>query len=423
MNIIKVNIKDINPAVYNPRADLKPGDPAYESLKKSIETYGCVEPLIWNSGTKNLVGGHQRFKVLKAQGVEEFEVSVVDLPPEKEKALNIALNKIQGDWDQDKLADLLRELSQVPDFDCGLTGFDASEISRIFDEQLKTDASLDLDPSTELESDGPPVTQSGDLISLGEHRLLCGDSSAPEDLKRLLGDQMVHLLYTDPPYNCRYDSTSRPGQGEGDSKWKPIANDWAKQEDYEAWLGKFFQAVKPHLAAGAPLYTWNGFRQFGPMHSILASLGFHVSNVITWVKPSAAPGYGDYWMGSEFCLYGWLEENGAHRWFGPNNETNVWQVARDGTGDLIHPTQKPIALAQRAIKNSSQRGDIVFDGFAGSGSSIVACQSLERRCYAVEIEPRYCDAIVRRYIKTFGPGSVSAEVFQKYVLERQVTHD
>jgi len=414
MEIIKIETSKIRMAEYNPRITLKPGDTEFEKLDRSIKEFGFVEPAVWNKRTGNLVGGHQRLAVLKAQGVTEVDVSVVDLSLEKEKALNIALNKIKGDWDEEKLAEILQELSQVPDFDVALTGFESVEISQLFDEYLTPDPEDDFDLKKEAEGIITPITQKGDLIELGRHRLLCGDSSSPEDLKRLLGDQQVHLLHTDPPYNCRYDSTCRPGQDESVAKWKPIANDWAKQEDYEAWLGKFFQAVKPHLAAGAPLYIWNGFRQFGPMHLILTGLGFHVSNVITWVKPCAAPGRGDYWMGSEFCLYAWLEGNGPHRWFGSKSETNVWEISRDGIADLIHPTQKPIALAQRAIKNSSERGNLVLDCFAGSGSTIMAAQSMERVCCAMELEPVYCDAIVRRFIKVYGRESVNAEILMRY---------
>ncbi|HOG24448.1 MAG TPA: site-specific DNA-methyltransferase, partial [Candidatus Omnitrophota bacterium] len=411
MEIIKIETSKIRMAEYNPRVALKPGDSEFEKLDRSIKEFGFVEPAVWNKRTGNLVGGHQRLAVLKAQGVTEVEVSVVDLPLEKEKALNIALNKIKGGWDEEKLAGILQELSQVPDFDVSLTGFESVEISQLFDEYLTPDPEDDFDLKKEAaEGIITPITQKGDLIELGRHRLLCGDSSSPEDLKRLLGDQKVRLLHTDPPYNCRYDSTCRPGQDKSDSKWKPIANDWAEQTDYEAWLAKFFETVKPHLAEGAPLYVWNGHRQFGPMHAILTNLGFHVSNVITWVKPSASPGYADYKMQSEFCLYAWLEGNGSHHWFGGNSESNVWECPRDAAHTLIHPTTKPVALAQRAIKNSSQRGDLILDCFAGSGSTIMAAQSMERVCCAMELEPAYCDAIVRRFIKKYGHESISAEI-------------
>jgi DNA modification methylase len=411
MKIIKVNVKDINPAPYNPRVDLKPGDPDYEKLDGSIKEFGCVEPLVWNERTGNLVGGHQRFKILQAQGVTEVDVSIVDLSLEREKALNIALNKIQGAWDEEKLAELLQELSQVPDFNVTVTGFDHAEINCLFDEFLTPN--LDATGETPPESGTVSITQRGDLIQLGGHRLLCGDSGSTDYLKSLIGDQRVQMVFTDPPYGCSYDPSNRPVDG-GSSEWIPIANDGLPQDEYEPWLRGILECAKPFLGAGAPMYLWNGHRQFGPMHSILTELGFHVSNVITWVKPFPNPGYGDYQMASEFCLYSWLKDGGAHRWYGPATESNVWESPRDGVSSLIHPSQKPASLAQRAIKNSSRKGDLVLDLFAGSGSLLVAAQSMERICCAMELEPSYCDAIVRRYIKTFGRESVSTDVFQRY---------
>jgi len=412
MNIQKISTQLIKPAQYNPRVDLKPEDAAYQKLKRSLNEFGYVEPLVWNQQTGNLVGGHQRFKVLMEQGLETVDVSVVELSPEKEKALNIALNKIEGDWDEQKLAELLDELTKVPDFDVTSSGFDQTEVNSLFDEHLSLD--LDLPTQDEPDTNAIAITQPGDLIQLGSHRLLCADSTSIDSLKTLLGDQKIKLLYTDVPYNCNYDASRRPSQTAGDTKWKAIQNDALDQNEYENWLKTFFEVIKPFLSAGAPAYIWNGHRQFGPMHSILTGLDFHVSNVITWVKPCVAPGYADYQMQSEFCLYVWLKDNGSHRWFGPTNETNVWEFGRDGATELIHPTQKPISLAQRAFKNSSQQGDLIVDCFAGSGSSLIAAQTLKRVCYAMEIEPTYCDSIVRRYIRTFGPDSVLPDLFQKY---------
>ena len=414
MNIQTIKIESIKPAEYNPRLDLKPGDPDYEKLKGSITAFGYIDPIIWNSRTGNLVGGHQRYKILLEQGIAEVDVSVVDLPLEREKALNLALNKVQGSWDESRLAVLLDELVKIPDFDVSLTGFDKSEMNSLFDEYLLP--SLDSVEEDVVEQ-GIVITQKGDLIELGPHRLLCGDSTTPEALKVLLGDTKASVLYTDVPYNCRYNAAQRPTQKDGEATWKPIENDFLEQAEYEAWLKTFFEVVKPHLASGVPAYVWNGHRQFGPMSSILTGLGFHVSNVITWMKPCPSPGYGDYQMQSEFCLYSWLQDNGPHRWFGPNDETNVWEVSRDSSSQLIHPTQKPVALAQRALKNSSERGDVVLDCFAGSGSTLMAAQTMERTCFAMEIEPGYCDAIVRRYIKLVGPGGVTTEILKRYSAE------
>jgi len=420
MNIKKINVSEINPAPYNPRINLKPGDPDYEKLKQSIVTFGYVEPLVWNERTKTLISGHQRLKILKEQGVNEVEVSVVDLPLAKEKTLNIALNKIEGMWDEDKLANLLSELSEMPEFDVGLTGFDAPEISELLDNhsEPKEDDNFDFDAC--VESIKEPVTKAGDLIQLGLHRILCGDAGNPEHIKLLLSNEKIDLLHTDPPYNVNYYGGNRPQANARPKKhklWDKIYSDNLNQAEYEQWLKDIFTNINPYFAKGAPVYIWNGHRQFGPMYLMLTELGFHVSCVITWAKERFAIGYGDYNQQTEFCLYGWKEDNGSHIWHGPNNESTLWEVHRDLTRDYIHPTQKPIALAQRAMKNSSKRKDLVLDCFLGSGSTLIAAESLERRCCGLEIDPRYCDAIVRRYIAFVGKENVVENLKAKYTQE------
>lgn len=161
---------------------------------------------------------------------------------------------------------------------------------------------------------------------------------------------------------------------------------------------------------------WNGHKQFHAMYQILTGLGFHISCVITWAKPNFAIGYGDYNQQTEFCLYGW-REGVPHRWYGPTNETTLWESKRDPASQLCHPTQKPVALAQRAIRNSTLRDEVVLDLFAGSGSTLISAESLGRRCYCVEIDPRYCDVIVRRYIAFVGKDQASQEIRAHYVKE------
>jgi DNA modification methylase len=419
MRIEKIAIEKINVAIYNPRVDLQPGDSDYENLKKSIDTFGLVEPLVWNKRSGNLVGGHQRLKVLIAAGFKEVEVSIVDLDPVQEKALNLALNKIQGAWDNEKLAELVEELTKIPDFDIGLTGFDLPEVSEILDrvEEAKEDG---FDLEKELNREGEPVTQKGDLIILGRHRLLCGDSSNPADIKRLIGDAKVNLIFSDPPYNVNYYGGNRPSANTRPKKhrdWERIYNDNLSQGEYEEWLKTILKNVTPYLAPGAPCYLFNGSAQFGPMYQILTELEFHVSCVITWAKESFAIGYGDYNQQTEFCLYGWKEDNGAHHWYGPNNESTLWQVKRDHTASYNHPTQKPIALAHRAIKNSSKRGDIVLDMFLGSGTTLIAAEGLKRTCFALEIDPYYADSCIRRYLAVAAKDTVSEELRKKYEKE------
>jgi DNA modification methylase len=418
MQIKNVAVAEINPAPYNPRVDLKAGDPEYEKLKSSMESFGYIEPLVWNERTKTLVSGHQRLKILKEQGIQEVEVSVVDLPVDKEKLLNLALNKIRGEWDEDKLAELLQELQAVPDINIGLTGFEIPEISEILDSHAELTKDDDFDFQAAVDAIGEPVTKRGDILQLGEHRILCGDSSKPEDLQLLLGGEKVQLLHTDPPYNVDYYGGNRPhgnGRPKQSRQWERIYSDNMTQEEYEKWLRQVFSNMSGFLAEGAAVYVWNGHRQFGPMHLMLHELGFHVAAVITWVKPNFAIGYGDYNQQTEFCLYGWRKDNGAHRWYGPNNESTLWEINRDRTTNYQHPTQKPVAIPARAIKNSSVRNDIVLDLFLGSGSTLIGAENLGRRCYGIEIDPKYCDAIVRRYIAFAGQDKVSDDVRAKYM--------
>ncbi len=432
LHIQRISIERIDPAPYNPRLDLQPGDPDYQRLERSLEAFGCVEPLVWNSRTGHLVGGHQRLKILKANGAVDVDVSVVDLPIEREQALNVALNKIAGDWDEPRLAALLEDLAQVPDFDVGLTGFDAVEIGALFDRvSADTDSGedgFDLAADLAAAEDRPPVTGPGDLIELGRHRLLCGDSARRGDVDRLLDGASVDLVFTDPPYNVNYYGGNRPkprgARPKPSRPWQRIYMDDLSQADYQRWLGVILDNVLHASAPGAPFYLWNGHRQFGPMHAMLSAAGAHVSCVITWAKERFAIGYGDYNQQTEFCLYGWRAtgkagggSNGsvAHRWYGPTNESTLWQISRDCTRDYTHPTQKPLALAERAMRNSSQRGDTVLDLFLGSGSTLIAAERTGRRCLGIEIDPRYCDAVVRRYLTLVGSEASSSTLVEGYL--------
>ena len=420
MHIETIPIHQINPAPYNPRKDLRPGDLEYQKLKQSITTFGYVEPLVWNKRSGVLVSGHQRLKVIIEQGVNEIEVSVVDLPLEKEKALNIALNKIEGSWDENKLALLLNELQEIPDFDVGLTGFDAPEISELLDNNSELQVDDNFDFESTLEAITIPITKPGDLIELGPHRLLCGNSSNLEDIKKLFGKTKVNLLHTDPPYNVNYyggDHFKKNPRPKHHRLWERIYSDNLPQEEYEEWLRTIFSNIMSFLEKGAAFYIWNGHRQFGPMYLMLKELGCHISCVITWAKEHFVIGFGDYNQQTEFCLYGWKGNGTAHVWYGQNSETTLWQIKRDVTKNYVHPTQKPIALAQRAIINSSQRGDVIADLFLGSGSTLIAAESLQRSCFGIEIDPKYCDAIVRRYIGFMGMDNVLDSIKARYIQE------
>ena len=418
MEIRKIKVSEITPAAYNPRQTLKPGDQEYEKLKDSITTFGYVEPLVWNERTKTLVSGHQRLAVLIEKGIGEIEVSVVDLPLKKEKALNLALNKIRGNWDDAKLAVLLEELSKIPDFDVGMTGFSMPDITDVLDRYAE-DKEDDFDFEAAAEAIKTPVTKKGDIIQLAGHRIMCGDCASEKDMDLLMQGEKIDLVHTDPPYGCLYLAQNRPdleSRPKKSKRWEKLYKDDLNEKEYEEWIGSVLKNVRRYLKDGASAYIWNGHAKFYFVHQVLKQLGFHVSTVITWAKPNFAISFGNFNQQTEFCLYSWLK-NAPHKWYGPTNESNLWEIARDKAADLIHPTQKSVQIPARAIRNSSVRGDLIFDGFLGSGSTLIGAESLGRRCYGLEIEPTYVDCIVHRYINFVGADKVSEEVRKKYLAE------
>ena len=344
--------------------------------------------------------------------------SVVDLPLEKEKALNLALNKIRGNWDETKLAALLEELSKVPDFNVELTGFDVPEVSEILDRRVE-DKEDDFDPEAAADAIETPVTKRGDVIPLRRHFLMCGDATSETDLCALVGDEKIDLLDIDWPYNVNYMGGSCPRadtRPKKSRKWDAIYSDNLPQNEYEEFMRKVLSNIKTHLKPGAAFYQWQAHRQLGPLYQVLTELGFYVSSLICWAKESAAISYADYSFQTEQAVYGWLE-GAAHYFAGSPGESNLWNVKRDPTKFYAHPCQKPAILAERAIRNSSRRNDAVLDVFMGSGSVLIAAESLERRCFGMELDPKYCDVIVRRFINFVGAEKVSEETRKKYLTE------
>jgi DNA modification methylase len=420
MEIIKVSVSEISPAPYNPRRDLQPNDPEYKKIEASLDEFGLVDPLIYNPTTKNLIGGHQRFKILIRKGIKEVWAVPVPLSLEREKMLNVALNGAHGDWVKDKLAALLEEFTQIPDFKIEATGFSPVETSQLVERYLKKPDEDDFDAVKDAESVETPITQKNEIVKLGPHRILCGDCSIALNIERLMAREKAGLVHTDPPYNVAYMGGNRPNPKARPKKskaWPQIYFDNMDDQKYWAWLKIVLTYIRAVMDEGSALYMWNGHKNFGPMHSMLESLDFHVSSVIVWAKPNFAISYADYHEQVEFCLYSWLKDNGTHKWFGSVTESTLWEVKRDPTKDYCHPTQKPVALPYKAIINSSVKGDVVLDTFLGSGSTLIACESLGRRCYACELDPRYVDAVVRRYIAYVGKDKVSPDLVSRYIKE------
>ena len=387
MNIETLKVGQLIPADYNPRKDLKPGDAEYEKLKRSIEQFGYVEPVIWNRVTGRVVGGHQRLKVLQDMGITEVECVVVDFDEEREKALNIALNKISGEWDKDKLSLLIADL-QGADFDVTLTGFEPAEIDSLFRDTLK-DGVKDDDFDVEEELKKPPMTKPGDVWTLGKHRLVCGDSTKAETFDLLMAGKKANLVVTDPPYNVNYEGSAGK-----------IKNDNMADEAFYNFLLAAFQLTESVMADDASIYVFHADTEGLNFRKAFADAGFYLSGTCIWKKQSLVLGRSPYQWQHEPILFGW-KKKGKHQWYTGRKESTIWEFDKPKkNGD--HPTMKPIPLIAYPIMNSSMSNTLVLDPFGGSGSTLIACEQTDRSCYTIELDEKFCDVIVKRYIEQVG---------------------
>ena len=421
MEIQKISVERLIPATYNPRKDLKPGDPEFEKLKRSVEEFGYVEPIIWNRRTGVVIGGHQRLKVLQHLGYTEVDCVVLDIDEQKEKALNVALNKISGEWDMPLLTALLKDLNEGG-FDATITGFDVTELSAMFDDQSEI---VEDDVPEVAPEEEKPFTQAGDRWILGNHILYCGDSTKQTDVDALMDGAVADLVITDPPYNVAYEG----------SNGLTIQNDNMPEAQFVAFLTDAFTQMRRNMKAGAPFYIWHAETEGGAFRqSCSAALG-KVRQMLIWNKNSFTMGHQDYQWKHEACIYGWTD--GAGHFFVDDRtqatviedkridinklkKEEMRELLRDIFSDKIsttvlnedkpskngdHPTMKQFKLLARLVKNSSRQGEIILDTFGGSGSTLITCQQLGRRCYTMELDPKYADVIVKRYLKFTGEKS------------------
>ncbi len=407
-------IKDLKRADYNPR--IMP-DVEMQSLMKSIELHGFVEPIVVNVAKDRygiIVGGHQRLtaveRLLAKDAVKGLELDkagywtipcfTVELTLEAEKQLNIGLNKIHGKFDEDKLFSLIVEMKESPTLPT--TGFREDEVSRILDRNMQENEDEDTGEGEEK----IPVSIPGEIYELGEHRLICGDSTDPSVYQKLFGSTRPDMIWTDPPYNVKYKATE--GSELTASGKQSIMNDDVSPEDFKKLIDGAFASMFRVAKTGAPFYIcsgWSSYPQF--LQSMLAN-GYYHAGVIIWVKPNSSHGFNDYkykheWIAkakkpetkiAESIMYGWAA--GKHTFFG-DNEFDVWEMPRKAVSNYVHPTEKPDWLIMRAIRNSTQRGDIVLDPFSGSGSLMSACEKTGRRAFMIELDPKFCDVIRKRW--------------------------
>ena len=387
MQIEKLKTELLIPADYNPRKNLKPGDLEYDKLKRSIEQFGYVEPVIWNKTTGRVVGGHQRLKVLLDLGLTEVECVIIEMDEEKEKALNIALNKISGDWDKDKLALLIADLKGA-DFDVSLTGFEPAELDALFKDSLKNGVhDDDFDVDAELQK--PAVTKPGDVWSLGRHRLVCGDSTKAETFTVLMDGKLANLVVTDPPYNVNYEGSAGK-----------IKNDNMANEAFYDFLLAAFSNTESAMAQDASIYVFHADTEGLNFRKAFSEAGFYLSGTCIWKKQSLVLGRSPYQWQHEPVLFGW-KKSGKHNWYADRKQTTIWEFEKPKK-NRDHPTMKPVALVAHPILNSSLTNCIVLDPFGGSGSMLIACEQTNRICHTIELDEKYCDVIVKRYIEQAG---------------------
>ena len=384
MNIQKIKIDKLIPATYNPRKNLKPSDAEYVKIKNSIEKFGFVSPLVINKDM-TVIGGHQRLKVLKEMGIVEVECIIVDLDKTNEKALNIALNKIQGDWDEEKLEALLQEL-KLEDFDTNLTGFDFDEVDEIL-KDVNGSKEDDFDVDSAYEEIEEPITKPGDVWILGKHRLMCGDSVQKEDVMRLMNNQDADMLLTDPPYNVYYVGKT--------SEALKIKNDNMSDNQFYEFLKKVFENMYSVTKEGASIYVFHADTEGLNFRKAFKDAGYKLAECLIWKKDCFVMGRQDYQWQHEPILYGW-KEGAAHHFINDRTQSTILEFDRPRQSSL-HPTMKPIDLVARLLKNSSKEDDKILDLFGGSGSTIIAAEQLNRNCYTMELDPKYCDVIVKRW--------------------------
>jgi DNA modification methylase len=408
LRVEHVPVSQLRPWPENPR--IMPQAEMHK-LVRSIETFGLVEPLVVRRSDHLVIGGHQRLDAAKALGLTKVPVVFVDVTEEKAKALNLALNRIQGEWDLPKLGELLDELRELPDFDVTLTGFDGREIDDLLAELERQQPLPAFEESFDAEqamaeaerSAGPTRVQPGNLWEMGKHRLLCGDATDPASWERLMAGQVAQAVITDPPYGINYvggraaqqERISRRRRGgqaaPSDAYWDDLTDD-----EYRALLISSLGLAHQHSDDKAPLYLWFASSHLRDVLDCMGGTGWEERNLLVWVKNNGAGAlFAQYKHWYEPCFYA-FKKGKAPRWHGPTNERTVWEHDKPVVNDL-HPTMKPVALIERAIINSTCKKQLVVDSFLGSGTAVIAAQRTGRICYGMERDARYCDVILARW--------------------------
>ena len=381
MIVTLCRLDSIRPYPGNPRHN----DNAVDAVARSLTEFGFRQPIVVDTDDV-IVVGHTRYKAALKLGLAEVPVHVATgLTPAQTRAYCLADNRTAAiaTWDDDALVTELLGLKDQG-YDLDLTGFDADDLSRL----LGTDDAAPLgDPEAVPEPPADPVTRPGDLWRLGDHRLVCGDAGDPGCYARLLDGSPADLLLTDPPYNVAYAGKTAAAL--------TIANDDMDAEAYRAFLAECLAAAMAVLKPGGGFYVWHADLHGLPVRLACADAGLQVRQCLVWAKSAFTLGRQDYHWRHEPCLYGW-RDGAAHEWLGDRAQSTVLEFDRPARNGE-HPTMKPVALFESLVRNSCPEGGTVLDPFAGSGTALVAAEATGRRAALLELDPRYCDVIVRRW--------------------------
>ncbi len=395
----QVPIGDLRPDPFNPR---RISDDELEALTRSIQEFGLVDPIIARREDSTVIGGHQRLVAARRLGLEAVPVIYVDLSPEQAKLLNLALNRISGHWDQELLARLLSDLQEAPDIDIGLSGFDEDEIAKLLktlDVREKRDRPETFDLEAALEAArADPGVERGDVWQLGDHRVMCGDSADTGDVSRLMTGQRAFLMVTDPPYGVAYEADE---DGRRQKHKRPILNDDLGKDQATFWTAAFSSWP---LEGDAYVFSPSG-PLISTLCAAIEAAGIRHHQWLIWVKNQLVLGRSHYHYKHEHIFYGW---RGKTSWNGSRKEDSVWTEDRPMSSP-DHPTMKPVTLCERAMENSSNTNDLVIDPFLGSGTTLIGAERTGRRCYGMELDPRYCRVIIARWEAFAGEKAVREE--------------
>ena len=381
-----VSIEKLVPYVNNARTHSKE---QITKLRSSLREFGFINPVIIDKDF-SIIAGHGRVMAAKEEGITEVPCVLVDyLSEAQKKAYIIADNRFAQDagWDEELLRVEIESL-QAEAFDISLIGFEMSEIDDLFKEDVKDGIQDDnFDVDAELEK--PTITKAGDIWKLGNHRLICGDSTKTETYDVLMDGMKANLVVTDPPYNVNYEGSAGK-----------IKNDNMGNDAFYQFLFDAFVNMERAMAADASIYVFHADTEGLNFRKAFADAGFYLSGTCIWKKQSLVLGRSPYQWQHEPCLFGW-KKSGKHQWYSGRKETTIWEFDKPKkNGD--HPTMKPVPLIAYPIMNSSMSNCIVLDPFGGSGSTLIACEQTSRICYTIELDEKFCDVIVKRYIEQLG---------------------